>query len=175
MGHRAKRRGVVVRYSTVPRLLVLTLILAAVCSAQRGRVDVRGDVGWTGFLDDSTDNHLLLGGSLATYLSKRVSFQPEFQFLRRSGGIVSHYDLALVANVAFDMRSPGARVVPYLIVGPGIIHTRQGRFSNTQMFATGGGGVKVFLNDRWYVAPDFRIGWEPHARFSVGVGYVWRR
>lgn len=34
-----------------------------------------------------------------------------------------------------------------------------------------GGGVRVFLGDNFYVAPEFRGGWEPHFRISVSVGY----
>lgn len=152
------------------------LVLAAACAAQRGRVDLRGDVGWTGFLDDSSQNHLLVGGSAAAYLSPRIYLQPEFQYLQlQRTGPSRHYDLAALASIGVDLRRPSAKVVPYLTVGPGILHTNQGFFSNTAFFVSGGGGVKVFLNDRWYVAPTFRVGWEPHATFSVGIGYVSRR
>jgi hypothetical protein len=36
---------------------------------------------------------------------------------------------------------------------------------------TGGGGVRFNVNDRWYVAPEARIGWEPHIRITGTVGY----
>ncbi len=158
------------------RLAALFLFVAIACHAQAGRTEVRGDLGWTGFLDESSDSHLLVGASLRTYLSRRTSFQPEFQYLTRpSNSYGKHYDLGLLANIAYDLPSPSARVVPYLIVGPGILHTRQTRFSHTGLFVSGGGGVKVFVSDRWYLAPDFRVGWEPHARFSVGLGYVFQR
>jgi hypothetical protein len=161
------------------RLLCLSVLLsltAAVCNAQAGRAEVRGDVGWTGFLDEGSDDHLLVGASLRAYLSRRVSVQPEFQYLTRSNGSSGkHNDLVLVGNVAFDFTSPGSRVVPYVVGGPGVMHTSESLFSTTEWFVSGGGGVKIFLADRWYVAPEFRVGWEPHVRFSVGVGYVWRR
>lgn len=156
------------------RVLALVLILATICSAQAGRNEVRGDVGLMGFLDDGNENHFLAGGSVRAYLTPRFSFQPEFQYLRRTAG-GNHYDVVALAGFAFDFRRPGAKVVPYLTIGPGIMYTNEGRFSNTQLMVSGGGGVKIFLNDRWYVAPDVRIGWEPHARFSVGIGYVVRR
>jgi hypothetical protein len=145
--------------------------------AQTGRADIRGDFGWTGFLDEGSDNHVLVGASFGAYLTRRLSVQPEFQYLKRSSSGFSdnHYDLALIGNVAYDFRSPGSRVVPYVIAGPGLIHTRDLFFSTTEFYVTGGGGVKLFVTDRLYVAPDFRIGWEPHMRFSVGLGYVLRR
>ncbi len=153
------------------RALILAAMIAAVCSAQAGRVEVRGDVGWTGFLDESSDNHRLFGGSAKAYLTRRIAVQPELQYLRRES---RHSDVVFLGNVVFDTRSPGARVVPYFIVGPGVIRTND-RSSNKGLFVSGGFGVRVQVTDRWYVAPDFRTGVEPHIRFSVGVGYVWRR
>lgn len=156
------------------RAFVLAAAIAGVCLAQPGRIDVRGDIGWTGFLDDASENHLLIAGSVPIYLTNRLSFQQEVQYLRRTSG-GNHSDLVFLPSLVFDFRGRGSRVVPYVTGGPGFIYTTQGNFSSTNWFASGGFGAKVFLTDRLYVAPEFRVGWEPHARFSVGVGYIVRR
>ncbi len=148
----------------------LFFVVVVAAEAQRGRVEVRGDVGTTGFLDDVSDQHLLVGGSLRAYFTQRLSFQPEYQFLNGR----NHTDSVFLANVAYDFRPSSRRVVPYVLVGAGVIQNRQARFSTTTSFFSGGFGAKIHLNPRWYVAPDFRVGFEPHYRFSVGIGYVLR-
>jgi len=152
---------------------LLGLFLASVVTApgQAGRVEIRGDVGNTVFLEDRSDNHLLVGASLRAYLTKRLSFQPEYQFLNGH----SHTDSVFLANVVYDLRNSSRRVVPYVLIGAGVLHNRQTSRSATGAFFSGGFGAKIHLNPRWYIAPDFRIGFEPHYRFSVGVGYVLRR
>ena len=151
-------------------ILAVFLAFVAAAHAQGGRVEIRGDVGNTSFLDDGSDNHLLVGASLRAYLTKRLSFQPEYQFLNGH----HHTDSIFLANVAYDLRDSSRRVVPYLLIGAGVLQNRQLRFSNTGPFFSGGFGAKIHLNPRWYIAPDFRVGFEYHFRFSVGVGYVLR-
>ena len=154
------------RWFTVIALFLVTVVSAR---AQAGRVEVRGDVGSTQFLG-SSDNHLLVGASLRAYFTRRLSFQPEYQFLNGRG----HTDSIFLASVAYDLRDTSRRVVPYVLVGAGVLHNQQGRFSTTAPFFSGGFGAKIHLNPRWYIAPDFRVGIEPHYRFSVGIGYVLR-
>lgn len=155
---------------------LLFLLLPLACAGQAGRTEVRGDAGWAGFANGSWDNHLLLGTSLRTYLSKRFSLQPEFQYLTRSSPFPGgHRDFVLLVNAAYDFRPPDSRVVPYVAGGPGFINTREAGNSSLSAFLSGGAGVKLFVNDRWYVAPDVRLGITSHLRFSVGVGYVVRR
>lgn len=151
-------------------VLLLALAGALAAPAQPGRLEVRGDVGAASFLDDSRDDHLLVGASLRAYFTQRLSFQPEYQFLNGRG----HNDSIFLANVAYDLRPASRRVVPYVIIGAGVMHHRQPRFSTTEAFFSGGFGAKIHLNSRWYIAPDFRIGVEPHFRASVGIGYVIR-
>lgn len=116
--------------------------------AQRGRVEVLGDVGATGFISDVRDQHLLVGDSLRAHFTQRLSFQPEYLFLNGR----SHSDSVLLANVADDFRPPSRRVVPHFLVGAGVVQR----------------------NPRWFVAADFRVEFKPHYRFSVGIGYVLR-
>jgi hypothetical protein len=138
-------------------------------AAQRGTADVKGSIGWTGFLDESSENHLLVAGSLRYYLTRRISLEPEIQYLRQSS---THDDWVFLPNINADLGR--GRVVPYVSIGLGVARSRYSRFTDTEAFLSGGGGVKVYLDDRWFIAPEFRIGWEPHARFSVGIGRSWR-
>ena len=48
-------------------------------------------------------------------------------------------------------------------------------FFGNEIFLQTGGGAKIYLNDTWFVSPEARIGWEPHIRLTIGVGYTFRR
>lgn len=71
------------------------------------------------------------------------------------------------------------RVVPYVIGGAGWVRSefRQFRpvFTVDRLFWKAGGGLKLHLTDRWYVAPEALLGWDLHFRASAAVGYMFRR
>ena len=157
-------------------LAILLLAAASVALAETpGTIEVKGSVGYTGFADDSILNHLQAGGSAKFYVTKRVSIEPEFLYLKGSKG---HYDVVLLPNINWDLRD-GGRVVPYLTGGVG---WSQGldRFNGIayrydQTFFQVGGGWKVRFNDRWHISPEVRVGSELHIRASVAIGYTFRR
>ena len=153
------------------KLLVLILFMSVPVLGQRGSTDIRGTGGWTGFVDESSQDHLFVGASVRYYLTPKFSVEPEFQYLYNAE---EDRDFVLLANVAYDFRAPGARVVPYVIGGLGMLWHRSsgafGTFSANHGFASSGFGTKVYVNDRWFVSPEFRIGWEAHVRFTVSVG-----
>lgn len=160
------------------RLLRIVVILFVWASSSPGQVPARGfavqgSVGVVKFLDYRA--HGAIGGSVRLPFSKRWAFQPEFQYLWAGRG---HDDFVLLPNVSFDFRRPPARVRPFVILGVGMTMVRErfGALQRTETWWHGsaGGGVKVFLNRRWFLAPDFRIGVEPHSRFTVGIGYEFR-
>ena len=64
--------------------------------------------------------------------------------------------------------------MPYLIVGAGLIRYRMDRFSYNEWFVSGGLGTRIYFKPNWYVAPELRIGWEPHIRLtgSMGTSFV---
>ena len=166
------RRFVVVSCSPMRRVVVIALLVAASAFGQRA-IDLKGSVGMTVFSEDD-ERHFLSGASARFYLTRRLSVEPEFQYLYLSS---QHYDLGFVPNVVFDFG--GERVVPYVTGGVGLMYTRHdfGHFvsGGTDLFVTLGGGVKVYVTDNWFVAPDVRFGFVPHLRFSAGLGYTWRR
>jgi hypothetical protein len=151
-------------FTLVPMLTgrILCFLWAAIALvAQRGTIDVKGSIGYTGFLDDSTINHLQTGASARIYITRRFSIEPEVQYLYQSS---RHHDITFVPNLVWDFG--GQRIVPYVIGGVGFMSsTFKGPgpgFRNTVWFGEVGGGSKFYLTDQWFVAPEARIGWEPH-------------
>jgi hypothetical protein len=153
------------------RVVVIALLVAASAFGQRV-VDLKGSAGITVFSEDEK-HHFLTGASARFYLTRRLSTEPEFQYLYLSS---QHYDLGFIPNVVFDFG--GERVVPYVSGGVGLMYTRHdfGHFisGETDPFVTMG-GVKVNVTKKWFVAPDVRFGFVPHLRFSAGIGYTWQR
>ncbi|MFQ5817233.1 MAG: hypothetical protein ACE5H2_04650 [Terriglobia bacterium] len=146
----------------------------AYSSAQAGRVEVQGVVGYAGFVDEAFIDlpHYVAGGGIRVYLTDRVSLQPEFLYMYRSS---DDQDFVFIPNVAFDLTGQNERVMPYVVWGIGILHHRGRFFSGSTWTPSGGIGVKVFLTDRMFVSPEVRAGWEPFLRVTVGIGYVLTR
>jgi hypothetical protein len=155
-------------------LATALLVIPTLVSAQGPAVAIEGGGGYTGFADDGIVGHSLIAAAARVYLLPRVSVGPEFQYMAGEG---DHRDLMLTGNVYVDLseRGPGRPVVPYLVVGGGLFQTRDNflgeTFTSSEGGFTAGAGVRIFLNSNFYVAPEFRGGWEPHFRVSVNVGY----
>jgi hypothetical protein len=134
--------------------------------------DIKGSLGWLGFPDEGIEGHLLAGGSVRYGVTRHFAIEPELLYLRGGGG---HYDIVLMPNFVWQWGR--GRVRPYLTGGIGLIHSKwpfANGFSTNEALVSGGFGTKVYVDDRWFLAPEIRIGWEPHVRFSVGLGYTWR-
>ncbi len=158
--------------SFVAAVVAAVMIALAPSALAQGRAGAaEGFAGFAGFLDESIIPHSVLGGAARWYLLPRVAVGPELVYMKGPG---DDRDLVLTGNVTFDLSS-GPRVRPFLVAGGGIFRhsDRFGAqtFSSTEGSFTGGGGVRIPLGERLYVAPEFRIGWEPHYRVSVAVGW----
>jgi hypothetical protein len=156
-------------------LVAVVLGLAAgQSSAQERTFAIEGTGGYVGFADDGIVGHSLIGAAARWYVLPRISIGPEIQFMAGEG---DHSDLMVTGNVTVDPieRRAGHPAIPYLVVGGGLFQTRDtfrgDTFTSSEGGFTAGGGVRVFLGDSFYVAPEFRGGWEPHFRLSVSVGY----
>ncbi|MBC7933287.1 MAG: porin family protein [Rubrivivax sp.] len=147
------------------------------------KVEVKVTAGGASFGLDGGAGHSAVGGAVRIYLSKRWSVEPEFMYMRAGA---NDQDYFFTPSVAYDLTDPTGKYVPYLVGGVGVEHHR-GRFVSTgfgtgqpQVFETSattwsagvGAGVKIFLTDRLFVAPEARIGREPTLRGTVSVGYV---
>ena len=133
------------------------------------QVDVKGSIGLASFVDESPDNHLLTGGSARIYLTRRFSIEPEFLYLYRDS---KHHDIILMPNLVWDFG--GRRVVPYVTGGVGLLRTTDSGFlqsySHNEGVITAGGGVKIYLNDRWFIVPDARADSDVRFESDAGLG-----
>ncbi len=155
--------------------LLLTFLMTAPAMAQDAdQIELKGVVGTTGFVDSPTNYHLAAGGAVRLRLSRALSVEPEFLYMRGSS---LHDDLSFQAAAIWEFR-PESGVRPYLIAGAGLMHSRfkfpgalDERFSSNEFTGGGGGGVRVRVAERWWVGPELRLGWEPLIRATVAVGY----
>ena len=142
--------------------------------------EVRATAGGVAFDETS---HSAYGLSARFYVTRRLSVEPEFLYMRNSD---TDQDYLFQPNVAFDLVDPTGRLVPYVIGGAGVLH-HKARFSGfdfttgapvtfnnsfTTWSASGGAGLKVFITDRLFVAPEARLGREPTLRATISIGYV---
>jgi hypothetical protein len=145
-------------------------------SAGRPRPSVEVTGGWAGFLDESPVDHAVIGGAARVSVSPRVSVGPEIVWMR---GPRTDRDLFFTGNLTFDLAAAGSpaarsRLIPFVVVGGGVFrHSDRfvtGTFASYEGAVTGGGGLRVRLNDRLHAAIDVRTGWEPHVRVGGVMG-----
>lgn len=117
--------------------------------------------------------HKLVGGALRVYVTKRLSIEPEYLYLRNGENDQDHIGQA---NVAYDFTDPTKRAVFYGIAGVGLLHHESTFFGTDRNFntwtASVGGGLKIFLTKKLFVSPELRLGREPTVRATINVGYV---
>ena len=158
-----------------PILAVLSLLASGAASyaqeaPSRLAVDLSG--GYAAFVDESPIAHFTFGGGARWQLSPRVSIGPEVVFMK---GPDDDRDIFLTGKVIVDFL-PRRLVSPYFVAdGGAMLHG--GRFSSGSYWAregavSAGAGARIDVTPRLSVAPEFRIGWEPHLR--VGVRVTWR-
>jgi hypothetical protein len=150
---------------------IVLAIGSTVAAQDRPRAAVEAVGGWAGFVDEATINHGIFGGAARWYLSPRVSVGPELVYMIGPG---SDRDLFLTGNVTFDLFRDRP-VTPFFVAGGGFMRHSEDfgfrKFSSTEGAFTGGGGVRLALGERVYLAPEARLGWELHSRFSVTAGW----
>lgn len=156
--------------------LAVVATLAASPLAAQGRPAAEITTGWAAFPDDGVVGETLFGAGARFPISPRVSIGPEIAYM---WGEQTIRDLMVTGNLWFDFLSPSGgqtpRTTPYVVVGGGLFrHSSKffGRtFSSTEGSFTAGGGVRVWLGPSVYLAPEMRVGWEPHVRASVTLGF----
>jgi hypothetical protein len=138
----------------------------------RGGAAAEGVVGYAGFLDDTTITHTAWGGSARWYLRPRLAIGPELIYFR---GPRDDRDLVLTGNLTLDFLDSAHPVTPFVVGGGGFFCHRDKfggtSFTSTEGSFTAGAGVRISIGRQFYVAPEFRIGWEPHVRMSVAAGW----
>jgi opacity protein-like surface antigen len=147
---------------------------------EKSSVDLRATFGTRNAITEGTcsggDGQVMGGASLRYHASSRVSLGPEFLFVRscsRQTFTFYHPQVSGLFQAAVDL-GEGSRLRPYLIGGAGFVRHKdsfgQGRYRAEY---AGGGGAKIFLSDRVFVAPEVQTGgrvW--FLRFTGSVGIV---
>jgi hypothetical protein len=149
------------------KALVFAMLFSSMLTTA-AEVELTAVTGYSQFGLESLDDNFVAGAAIRTYLVSRLSVEPELLYLhrgRRFGGL----GLLLNPNVALDLTRRDRPVTVYAIGAVG--YYRYGGSSG--MAPSAGVGVRVYLNDRWFVSPQFRFGFaaEPFLHFTAGIGY----
>ena len=150
------------------RTLVIFMALSGIAYAQEPKLTL----GWTTFLDEDPIDHLVAGGSMRFYVTPRMGIEPEFLYMR---GPRQDRDITFIPHFTYDFGN-SLRRVPYVTGGMGVMrHTDMvgtGKYTNTEWTVSGGVGMKFFLTEKVFIAPEFRMGFEPILRATASIGFV---
>jgi len=137
-------------------------------------------VGQSGFIDEAWDYFGTIGGGVRVFVAPRLAIGPEVAYL---SGEFDASNLTVTANMTFDIVPDDGRrkVVPYLVAGGGYLRqktvvgggpgsTALVPFTSGEGTMSGGVGARIALGSHLFVAPEFRLGWEPESRIAVTIG-----
>lgn len=156
--------------------MLASLLLARPVTAQSEEPPaiIEGSAGHAGFVPDSTIDHTYFGGGGRAYVTPRIAIGPEIVYMRRPGG---EHVWFVTGNVTFDLIDDPRRfrsVVPYIVAGGGVFRLTEqvgtGPYTSSEGTAMGGIGARIALGDRFFIAPELRLGWETHFRIGVTIG-----
>ena len=127
--------------------------------------------GFAGFVDESIIPHGTLGTAVRWDVGRHVSIGPELVFMKAE----NDFDLFLTGKLVVDFRRTRA-VSPYFVADGGLMlhrstFPRQTAFWVREGAVSFGGGARIAITPRLFVAPEMRIGWEPHIRITAIVGW----
>lgn len=185
----SSRKLSAVSYVFVSASLVLFCSLPALAQDHdedppRPKAEIRLTGGASGFTGDNGDiPHGVAGGLFRVYVTRRVSIEPEFLYMTNNP---NDRDYLTQVSAAYDFGDSNKRFVPYVVAGAGVLRhrsqffgvdfkTRQPRVydtSYTSLAVNAGGGVKMFLTRRLFIAPEARVGYQPSIRGTISIGYV---
>ena len=165
-------------------VLTIAAMLAGVgqpvLAQDKPRPIVEAIVGRSGFIDEVWDYFSTIGGGARVFVTPRLAIGPEVTYL---SGEFDASNLTVTANMTFDIvRDDGRRrVVPYLAAGGGYLRqktlvgggpgsTALVPFTSSEGTMSAGIGARIALGSYMFVAPEFRLGWEPETRIAVTIG-----
>jgi hypothetical protein len=163
-------RAAIVVVAFVVTLGLLTSDVAVAQSAATPHLTL--GAGHADFLDEGRIGHTSLGAGAEWLLLPRLAIGPEVLYLVGPG---EDRDTLVLGVARIGLRPFAARVVPFFTIGAGLI-THRDRYGSQSYHSTegawiGGGGVRINASSRIFIAPEFTVGWEPHIRASVSVGF----
>src|SRR5688572_12628188 len=148
---------------------------------------VEAVVGRSGFIDEVWDYFNTIGGGARVFVTQRLAIGPEVAYLNGEFDALEASNLTVTANMTFDIvRDDGrSRIVPYLAAGGGYLRqktlvgsgpgsTALVPFTSSEGTMSAGVGARIALGSHMFVAPEFRLGWEPETRFAVIIGTRFR-
>ena len=155
---------------TVPFITAVAVALSTgIATAQEAHPRaVEFTAGALMFADDGIVTEGMVGAAARYYVSPRIGFGPEIVFVQGQ----NHNHVIATGNLTFDFVSSagGRKVIPFVVAGGGIFHTRdrapRGGFNSSEGALTGGGGVRGLIHDRVYIGAEARVGWELHIRLN---------
>jgi hypothetical protein len=140
-------------------------------------------VGRSGFIDEVWDYFTTIGAGARWFVTPRLAIGPEIAYLTGALDGLEASHLSVTGNITFDFvrDTHDRRVVPYVVAGGGYLRQRTlvGRgpgtpglqpFISSEGTVSAGLGARIALGSRVFIAPEFRLGWEPETRIGVSVG-----
>jgi hypothetical protein len=137
----------------------------------------------SGFIDEVWDYFTTVGGGARWFVTPRLAVGPEVAYLTGEFDSLKASHLSVTGNITFDVVRDvdNRRVVPYVAAGGGYLRQRTlvGRgpgvpglapFISSEGAVSAGIGARVAVSSRVFVAPEFRLGWEPTTRIAVMIG-----
>jgi hypothetical protein len=144
---------------------------------------IEGVLGRSGFIDEVWDYFTTIGGGVRWFVTPRVAVGPEVAYMTGEFDGLEASHLSVTGNVAFDFvrDRDRRRVVPYIAAGGGYVRQRTtvgrgpdtpglARFTSGEGTMSAGVGARVAIGSRVFIAPEFRLGWEPTTRIAVMFG-----
>ena len=154
---------------TIPAAILAVLCVSVMAHARQNRpedsVQIRGLFGGAAFFGAET--HKAMGASADFRLARGLRLGPEVIYHIGPG---RDRDITSTLLVSYDFRRL-KRVTPFITGGVGLLHHMEGQWSWNSSTIGGGGGVKVAISRRLFVAGEVRAGWEPFGRAMGGLGY----
>jgi len=129
--------------------------------------------GAAAFLDEETPlDHFVIGAAGVIGLTPRLRIEPQFLYMN---GPDSDRDITITGNLLYDMWFTQKSAL-YVVVGGGLLrHTQDfavvGPFSSYDGTFSGGVGMRFDVSEKFYVAPEFRVGWDPLYQIAGMAGF----
>lgn len=170
-------------------VIIVSWLFLQPALGQKRKVDLRGEFGYTFFLEDTPPHAWLVGGAITGAAGTHVRVGVEVLNATMFGKYGNFKERALLVTPVVEYEfSPQRRINPYLVVGFGFTQYRalvpnpEHHFDPSQpefewrregsINFTGGLGVRLFLGTSVFVAPEVRIGLIPVLRSTISVGYA---
>ena len=158
---------------TKSMLLFVVLIICAAAGSAEAEGEAELIFGTSAFLDEDIPfDHFVIGASYGIELTEKLRIEPQFLAMIGPG---NDRDYVITGNIAYDLLEKGNFEL-YAVAGAGLLHHRNQfgpgpAFSANDAIFNGGIGVKIHLPKRIFIAPEFRIGFEPLYLATVSFGY----